>query len=94
MTERAYGEGQRDQGDQSPDDPGDQRDAAGALDTQPPTRASTGMADQASTPAMLMTRPSRWWLGTICWRRLPEVETCRPYRFRMPQAGYATVDSG
>ena len=27
------------------------------------------MADQASTPAMLMTRPSRW-LGTICWRRL------------------------
>jgi hypothetical protein len=42
------------------------------------------MADQASTPAMLMTRPSRWWLGTICWRRLPEVETCRPYRFRMP----------
>jgi hypothetical protein len=90
---------------------------------------------------MLMTRPSRWWLGTICWRRLPvsvlkrmarpemaahtpqrrpvpagrgqhdrqqpvdeqgaegggnpyEVETCRPYRFRMPQAGYATADSG
>jgi hypothetical protein len=33
------------------------------------TRAPTGMADQASTPAMLMTRPSRW-LGTICWRRL------------------------
>jgi hypothetical protein len=27
------------------------------------------MADQASTPAMLMTRPSRW-LGTICRRRL------------------------
>jgi hypothetical protein len=23
-----------------------------------------------------------------------EVEACRPYRFRMPQAGYATVDSG
>jgi hypothetical protein len=141
VTERAHGEGQRDQGDQSPDDPGDQRDAAGALDTQPPTRAPTGMADQASTPAMLMTRPSRWWLGTICWHRLPvvnveedvqagdgrsqppassstsgsrparpsaarrragaeggckpcEVETCRPDRFRMPQAGYATVDSG
>src|SRR5215211_8584368 len=36
---------------------------------QPPARAPTGMADQASTPAMLMTRPSRW-LGTICWRRL------------------------
>jgi hypothetical protein len=73
VTERAHGEGQRDQGDQSPDDPGDQRDAAGALDTQPPTRAPTGMADQASTPAMLMTRPSRWWLGTICWHRLPVV---------------------
>src|SRR4029453_17031273 len=56
-----------------PDDPGDQRDAAGALDTQPPTRAPTGMADQAGTPAMLMTRPSRWWLGTICWHRLPVV---------------------
>jgi hypothetical protein len=71
VTERAHGEGQRDQGDQSPDDPGDQRDAAGALDTQPRTRAPTGMADQASTPATLMTRPSRWWLGTICRRRLP-----------------------
>jgi hypothetical protein len=73
VTERAHGEGQRDQGDQSPDDPGDQRDVAGALDSQPPTRAPTGMADQASTPAMLMTRPSRWWLGTICWHRLPVV---------------------
>jgi hypothetical protein len=99
------------------------------------------MADQAGTPAMLMTRPSRWWLGTICWHRLPvvnveedvqagdgrshpqrrpvpagrgqhdrqqpvdeqgaegggkpdEVETCRLYRFRMPQAGYAIADSG
>jgi hypothetical protein len=141
VTERAHGEGQRDQGDQSPDDPGDQRDAAGALDTQPPTRAPTGMADQAGTPAMLMTRPSRWWLGTICWHRLPVVNveedvqagngrshpsvvqyqrvaastivsspsTSRapraaanpmrsrpagPYRFRMPQAGYAIADSG
>src|SRR5579885_335397 len=36
---------------------------------RPPRNAPTGMADQASTPAMLITRPSRW-LGTIACRKL------------------------
>src|SRR5579875_1147030 len=32
-----------------------------------PAMAPSGMADQASTPATLMTRPYRW-PGTMAWR--------------------------
>jgi hypothetical protein len=65
VAERPEGEGEGEQGDQGADDAADQGDAAGALH-----RPAAGQGpDQASTPAMLMTRPSRW-LGTICWRRL------------------------
>jgi hypothetical protein len=68
-TQRGKREGHRDQEDQQADRPVDQGHVLRPLDRQAAQKGASGIADQASTAAMLLMRPSSW-LGTMAWRRL------------------------
>ena len=70
MAQRGEGECDRYHRRQEADYAVYQRNILRLVHGTPPRNEPKGIADQASTPAMLITRPSRWF-GTIACRKLP-----------------------